>query len=162
MIELRGDGLSYGKVAKKLQDEGMKVSINQVRWFFTKEDVFNMEESKKIADQQILDSISTTAKEFQELYDITKRKMLEWESQPDKAEELLKALKLMTEQLTVAIKKLGFMRDIMVNQTTTVNNYNDFNMYIQDLGAKEIDGKVVIEKPKPELIELLRKKKVTV
>jgi hypothetical protein len=43
---------------------------------------------------------------------------------------------------------------------TINNNFNEFNLYIKDLGA-EVDetGRVIIANPKPELLEIIKKSK---
>ena len=142
------------KIAEQLQKEGFQIHYNTVRKYRRGEGTLGFvydPKSIKKADKMILDSIEKVAEEFQDIFEKTKAKMEEWYNDDERSHELLKALKLLTEQLTVAIKKLGYMHDSIVEkQVNITQNFNEFNLFIKDLGAEINEkGEVVIKNPKP-------------
>jgi hypothetical protein len=162
MFDLFAEGKSGRETAKILNVEGFSINLATVQRYKrggNKVPILIGEE-KKAADVMILDSIEKATSEFQDLYETTKRKMKEWEDDPEKTDEFLRSVRLLNEQMLMVLKKLGVMHDSITQKVTINNNFNEFNLYIKDLGAELDDkGRVVIPNPKPELLEIIKKSK---
>ena len=162
MFNLFAEGKSARKAAEMLNTEGFSINLATVQRYKRGDHKMPIltEEAKKEADVMILDSITLATSEFQKLYELTNRKMKEWQDDPEKSDELLRAIRLQNEQFLLILKKLGVMHDAITQKVTINNNFNEFNLYIKDLGA-EVDetGRVIIANPKPELLEVIKKSK---
>jgi len=161
MFELLSEGThTYQEISEILKQEGHIVSINTIGDYARDERKYGaLVTDSEGASLQILDSIEKVSREFDEIYDRTKTLLDKWEANPEKySVELLGALRLLHDMLNTALRKLGFMKSMVVQKNVTITqNYNEMNMFIADLGAKIENGKVIIDNPRPELLEVLTK-----
>ena len=148
--------LSDNKVHEALRNEGIDISSATIGNYRRNGLAYRHETKSKI-DEKLLESMDRIIAEFEELYNTAKRKLDEWVDDPERTEETIKTMKILVDMFTVALKKFGFLRDTIIGQVNVTQNFNEFNMFLKDIGAVVEDGKVVIKKPKPELIELLTK-----
>jgi len=156
LFDLISEGHSDKEIANIFIGEGKFIGESTVKRY--RRDGFQYLVDRKDASEKILNSIEKVTDEFEELYMDVKKLMAELSADPEKTGELLSTMRLLHDMLGTALKKLGYMSKMINAQTVNIQtNNNEFNMFIADLGAKVKDGKVVIENPKPELIEVLKR-----
>ena len=158
MWELITDGKSDKEVAEILTSEGNYVGYNTVANYRKSGKLLNFSRKAKEADVKLLDSIDHVTKEFDEVY-MEVKKLLANLDPVEHGEEIIKACRLLHDMLATALRKLGFMKNTIIQKNTTINqNTLELNYFLADIGARVAeDGKVVIDKPRPELIEVLKR-----
>lgn len=157
------DKLSVAETAKKMKQEGYDVSPETLRNFKKRAFKILLEEEKaEHLSEFLLESFDRVKLEFEELTQRTKA-LIERFEREGKVFGQLEAIRELRNQLTIALKRLGELQSGVKNITLQKNIFtvNEFVQGYRMLREHEFeamqyelkDGKLIINKPSPELLD---------
>jgi len=156
------ENLSNDVVLSKMRLKAMEISEKELRDF--RKNALTLVDKKEVGTY-LLDSIEQVKIDFEDLVQKTKG-LIERAEQTKDEQLLLSALAENRQQLALAMKRLGELTDKVTNvtniKTDSINVTNigaALSELLTTMNAEEIDGKIVLNSPSPELLIDLRRNK---